>query len=101
MIPPGALVVVHCVHPTEKLWGRLGELTVAGVFLRGISLTSFEDWLRELISDEAPSLGLTTLFVPMSRVEKLYLDEPIGAVESYRQRFERITSRALEDVFPG
>jgi hypothetical protein len=28
------------------------------------------------------------MFVPLFRVERLFLDEPVGEVESYRQRFQ-------------
>lgn len=100
MITAGALVVVHCTQPSEKLWGRLSELSALGVCLRGISLASFDDWVRELATEEAPSLGPATVFVPMARVEKLYLDEPVGAVESYRQRLERRIGRGVDEVLP-
>ena len=34
------------------------------------------------------TLGLSTMFVPLFRVERVFLDEPVGEVESYRQRFQ-------------
>jgi hypothetical protein len=89
MIRAGAIVIVHLVNPTEKLWGLLQDLGVAGVTLRGISLASFDDWMRQATRPGDQSLGLSTLFVPLFRVEKIFLDEPVGEVESYRQRFER------------
>ena len=95
-IEPGAVVIAHLVNPTEKLWGVLDRLDTAGAVLRGISLTSFEDWMREVASDDEPSLGLSTLFVPLARVERIYLDEGVGQVESYRERFEQRVGRSIE-----
>jgi len=93
----GALVVIHLVHPTEKFWGVLLDLGVAGLTFRGINLASFDDWMFQVSRrDEAPSLGLATMFVPMSRVERVFLDEPVGAVGSYRERFERHLGESIE-----
>ena len=45
---------------------------------------------------EDQSLGLSTMFVPLFRVERIFLDEAVGEVESYRQRFERRVGMAVE-----
>jgi hypothetical protein len=87
MIRPGAIVIVHLINPTEKFWGVLLDLGVAGVTLRGINLSSFDDWMGEAVRGRDQTLGLSTLFVPLFRVERVYLDEAVGEVESYRQRF--------------
>ncbi|MCB1054293.1 MAG: hypothetical protein KDD11_02125 [Acidobacteria bacterium] len=89
MIGPGALVIVHLVNPTEKLWGVLGELSLHGATLRAISVESFDDWMAQAVRGSDQTLGLATLFVPLFRVEKMYLDESVGEVESYHQRFRR------------
>lgn len=96
MIRPGSLVVVHLIQPTEKLWGTLLELSVAGVMLRAINLSSFDDWMGQAARRGEQSLGLTTMFVPLFRVERVFLDEPVGEVESYRQRFERRVGISVE-----
>jgi len=83
------LVIVHLREPAEKFWGLLLRLDGLGLWLRGLNLSSFEDWLSEAASGEAQSIGLATMFVPMARVERLFIDEQVGAVESYAQRFER------------
>lgn len=88
-IHPGAIVVVHLNNPTEKLWGVLQELAMTGVFLRGISLSSFDDWTAEAVRGRNQTLGLCAMFVPLFRVERIFLDEPVGEVESYQQRFSR------------
>ena len=93
---PGAVVTVHLVNPTEKFWGVLERLEPVGVVFRGISLEIFEVWVNELVRGESVSLGLSTLFVPLFRVERIFLDEQVGEVESYRQRFERRTGLSAE-----
>lgn len=96
MIPIGSLVTIHLASPTEKFWGVLGGLEGAGVTFRGLSLDAFEDWVTEVARREPSSLGLATMFVPLFRVERIFLDEQVGAVESYRQRFERRVGMPVE-----
>jgi hypothetical protein len=88
MIQPGTIVVVHLVNPTEKFFGILQDLAVAGVTFRGISLSSFDDWMAQAVGGDQ-TLGLSTVFVPLFRVERIFLDEAVGEVESYRQRFSK------------
>lgn len=85
----GDLVIVHLKEPTEKFWGVLQSLDPVGVRLRGLNVASFDDWLAQAAGTEDPTLGLATMFVPMARVERIFLDEQVGVVESYAQRFER------------
>lgn len=85
-IEPGAIVIVHVINPTEKFFGVLQDLAVAGVTFRGISLSSFDDWMAQAVARDQ-TLGLSTVFVPLFRVERIFLDEAVGEVESYRQRF--------------
>ncbi|HTQ78529.1 MAG TPA: hypothetical protein VMM92_00920, partial [Thermoanaerobaculia bacterium] len=97
MIRPGTMVIVHLINPTEKFWGVLYELGVAGVALRGINLASFDDWMSQAARRVEQSLGLSTLFVPLFRVERIYLDERVGAVESYRERFSKRVGVSIEE----
>lgn len=92
---PGCFVVFHLDQPSEKLWGILDRLGPEGITLRGISLNSFDDWVRGIVRQEE-TLGLATQFVPLTRVRTLYLDEKVGAVESYRARFERAVGYSVE-----
>lgn len=89
MIGAGSLVIVHLANPTEKFWGVLDRLDAFGLFLRGLNVSSFDDFLSQAASGEPLTLGLATMFVPMMRVERIFLDEQVGSVESYCQRFER------------
>lgn len=94
----GALVLVHLANPTEKFWGELVRLETVGVTFRGIGLDSFEEWVNELARKEPSGLGLATMFVPLFRVERIFLDEQVGEVESYRGRFERRVGASVESV---
>jgi hypothetical protein len=96
MIPAGSLVIVHLVNPTEKFWGVLHELGTAGVVLRGINVSTFDDWMAQAARGEVQTLGLSTMFVPLFRVERIFLDEAVGEVESYRQRFQRRVGMRVE-----
>jgi hypothetical protein len=89
IIRPGSIVVVHLNNPTEKFWGVLQELAMTGVYLRGISLSTFDDWMAQAVRGKDQTLGLCAMFVPLFRIERVFLDEPVGEVESYQQRFSR------------
>lgn len=97
MLKQGSIVVVHLAKPTEKFWGILEGLDGTGVVLRAINLGSFDDWMLQAARNEAPSLGLATTFVPLFRVERVFLDEQVGEVESYSQRFERSVGLSVEE----
>lgn len=96
-IPPGSAVIVNLTTPSEKYWGILGELGVAGVVLRGIGIESFDDWTAQAARGEERSLDLATMFFPLFRIERIFLDEPVGEVESYAQRFFRRVGRPVEE----
>lgn len=96
MIPIGSLVILHLANPTEKFWGVLEGLEGVGVTFRGLSLDAFEDWVTEIARREPSSLGLATMYVPLFRIERIFLDEQVGEVESFRQRFERRTGVSAE-----
>ncbi len=89
--PTLALVILNLVNPKEKFWGVLLSLSPVGTTLRGINLDSFEDWVRQLArADEEQNLDLVTMFVPLFRIERIFLDEPVGTVKSYAQLFTEV-----------
>jgi hypothetical protein len=94
--PPGAIVIVNLVNPKEKFWGILKSLSPVGMTIRGINLDSFEDWIRQLArgAEEDQTLDLVTMFVPLFRLERLFLDEPVGAVKSYSEVFQDVVGKA-------
>ncbi len=95
-LAPGSVVIIYLVDPAEKYWGVLESLTMPGVTLRAINLSSFDDWLHSIVNETEPCLGLTTVFFPMSRVERMFLDEKVGEVESLSQSFERRIGKSVE-----
>jgi hypothetical protein len=94
----GTLVLVHLVAPREKYWGVLVTLSPAGLTLRGLELEMFEEWARQQRPGSDPELGVTTLFVPLHRVEKIFEDARIGSVASYAERFFEIVGRDVREV---
>ncbi|MGB7926320.1 MAG: hypothetical protein WCF57_23975 [Pyrinomonadaceae bacterium] len=96
-IEPGAAIIVVLHSPREKCWGILDEISAAGVFLRGLDLNAFDDFVRAVAHDE-PFIGLTDLFFPMWRVERLTRDEPAGGIPSLAEQFETRTGRILREL---
>ncbi len=94
-IAPGSVVILYLVHPSEKYWGILESLTQTGITVRAINLSSFDDWQRTIVHDPEPTLGLATIFFPLSRVERMFLDEQVGEVESLSQSFERRVGQSV------
>ena len=97
-IESGATVLIVLHSPREKCWGVLDEINAAGVFLRGIDLNAFEDWSRAVAHGE-PFIGLTDLFFPTWRVERITRDERAGEIPSLAEQFEQRTGRSLRDFF--
>ena len=93
----GAPIVVVLHSPREKCWGLLDEITAAGVFLRGLDLNSFDDWLHALLHEE-PFVGVNDLFFPLWRVERLMRDETAGGVPSLREQAERRTGHGVAEL---
>ena len=96
-IESGEPILVVLQNPREKIWGILREINQAGVFLRGIDLNSFEDFVLA-IRDESPFYGYNEQFIPMWRVEKLTLDTPDGDIPSLNEQFEQRTGTKLPNV---
>ena len=94
---PQSLVIVNLVNPKEKFFGVLSSLSAAGVTARAINLDSFEDWVRQIARGEEVEIDLLTMFFPLFRVERIFLDEPAGAIKSYSQIFEDIAGRPIRE----
>lgn len=85
----GSLVVLHLVEPVEKHWGILEELGTAGVVMRGLNLSSFRDWMASVADGDPPAIAPSTVFFPLRRIERLFLDEPQAGALSLAQQFEQ------------
>ena len=96
-IKPGAAVVVVLHSPREKCWGLLDDINQAGVFLRGLDLNAFDDWISAIVHAE-PFMGFGDLFFPMWRVERISKDEAAGGVPSLREQVERRTGQSIEKL---
>jgi hypothetical protein len=94
---PHSIVVVSLHSPKEKLWGELLAINIAGVTLRGIDLNSFDHFINQINGEEGERTGLPTLFFPMTRVERIALDEPSGAIPSLSELFARKAGRPLAE----
>jgi hypothetical protein len=82
----GSPIIVYLHSPREKLWGVLKELTAAGVYLRGIDLNTFDDWTQMIVRGEK-NIGLTNVFLPMWRIERITLDETVDDIPSLAETF--------------
>jgi hypothetical protein len=91
----GSVIVAYLQNPRERLWGVLRSLDPAGVVIEGIDLGSFDDWVRQ-VAEGREGLSLSTVFVPLLRVERLLLDED-GAAPSMSTQFERRVGRSLRE----
>ena len=92
-----ALVLVNLVNPKERFFGVLRALSAAGVTMRAVNLDSFEDWIHQIARAEEAEIEMITMFAPLFRVERIFLDEPAGAIQSYAQRFAQVVGRSVED----
>jgi hypothetical protein len=92
---PKSIVVVSLHTPREKFWGQLLEINSAGITIRGLDLSSFNEWLNQL---ESPSpIGLATVFFPLHRVERVESDDPVGEVPSLADTFHQQTGRTFRE----
>ncbi len=97
ILQAGTPVVVVLHDPREKCWGVLDEINLAGVFLRGLDLKAFDDWVRAVAHDE-PFIGVGDLFFPMWRVERISKDEAAGGIPSLYEQAEQRTGRTVKDL---
>ena len=88
-------VLVNLQNPREKVWGILLSIQSSGVTVRGIDLNSFDDWSRSVGRGDS-EMGLSTMFLPIHRVERVNQDESVGSVRSLADLFEE---RVGKDVW--
>jgi hypothetical protein len=88
-------VLVNLQNPREKVWGILLSIQTSGITLLGIDLNSFEDWSRTAAKGEQ-DMGLSTVFFPIHRVERVSKDETVGSVPALADTFEQ---RVGQDVW--
>jgi len=81
------LVVLVLHEPRERVWGRLLGLEAAGIALRGVDLSPWDEVLELVKRGEQDQVALATRFYPMHRVVSFYLDEPSSGVPSLAEDF--------------
>jgi hypothetical protein len=96
-IQSGTAVIVVLHTPREKCWGVIDKLNTAGVFLRGLDLNSFEDWVQAVVHQEQ-FVGFGDIFFPMWRIERISRDESAGGIPSLCEQVERRTGRSIAEV---
>ncbi|MFY9551335.1 MAG: hypothetical protein WAU32_09320 [Thermoanaerobaculia bacterium] len=85
----GEYILVHLMAPREKFWGILRDRDASGITVRGLSLEGFEGWLHEIARKEPVTVLPATVFFPLHRVERVFLDETAGELVSFADRFKR------------
>ena len=88
------VLVLH--SPREKFWGVLHEINSSGVFVRGIDLNAFDEFVRSTQNDEG-FYGLSSAFFPLWRVERISKDERSGEIPSMIEQFEHRTGFSIVD----
>lgn len=93
-----SVVIANLQSPREKIWGMLLSINTYGITLRGIDINSFQDWTRS-IANQTDTMGLSTMFIPMMRVEKVILDETVGGYKSFSEQFADRVGRDVKEFF--
>lgn len=88
-------VLVNLQNPREKVWGILLAIQASGITVRGIDLDSFNDWSRSAGRGDT-EMGLSTMFLPIHRVERVNEDETVGSMRALSEIFEE---RVGQDVW--
>jgi hypothetical protein len=90
-------VILSLQNPREKIWGVLLSINTFGITVRGIDINSFQDWVRA-VANNTESMSLSTMFVPMMRIEKVTLDEAFGEYKSFSEQFHERVGRSVLEV---
>ena len=91
------IMIVSLASPKEKIWGQLLQLDAQGVTVRGIEINSFDDFVRQIVDREECTVGMTQVFYPMHRVERVALDESCGSIPSLSDRFHSLVGLSLQE----
>ena len=82
-----SIVIVSLHSPRERFFGRLLDIATHGITVRGIDLNAFDDWMDHITHREESGVQPTTVFFPLHRIEKIIMDEGIGAIPSLADTF--------------
>ena len=95
---PGTIVILNLQNPREKVLGSLREISQSGIFVRGIDVNSFTDWLTGIANPgEKSAIYPTTMFLPMHRVVSCYMDEEIDNIPSFSAQVSNRTGKDIAE----
>lgn len=92
-----SIVIVNLHEPRERFFGRLLDIATHGVTVRGIDLNAFEDWMDSITHREESGVQPNTVFFPIHRIEKIIVDEGIGAIPSFSDTFLTKVGSGIEE----
>jgi hypothetical protein len=92
-----SIVIINLQSPRERFFGRVLDLATYGVTIRGIDLNAFNDWMDHVTHREEMGVQPTTVFFPIHRIEKIILDEGIGAIPSFADTFLTKIGAAVDE----
>jgi hypothetical protein len=92
-----SIVIANLTAPRQRFLGKLLDITPAGITIRGIDLDAFDDWMNHSASREESGVQATTTFFPLHRVEKMILDERLGAIPSLSGAFMTKVGTPIEE----
>jgi hypothetical protein len=92
-----SIVIINLQGPRERFFGRLLDMATYGATVRGIDLNAFEDWMDHITHREETGVQPTTVFFPIHRIEKIILDEGIGALPSLSDTFLTKVGSSVEE----
>ena len=95
----GSIVIVNLQNPKEIMIGKLITISPSGIFIKGLDVNSFNDWMNQF-THQQPIIAIspTTVFFPMHRVVSCYLDEDMGEVPSLSSQFKERTQKEIQQV---
>ena len=92
-----SIVIINLQGPRERFFGRLVDIATYGLTVRGIDLNAFGDWMNHITHREESGVQPTTVFFPIHRIEKVILDEGIGALPSFSDTFLTKVGAAVDE----
>jgi hypothetical protein len=92
-----SIVIAYLKDPKERIWGILRSIDSSGLFMEGINIDSFDEWIQEFSKSDHSGASLSKIFFPASRIEKILMDEPTGKIPSLSQRFEEKTGKSVSE----
>jgi hypothetical protein len=91
-----SFVIVNLHSPSERFVGRLIEIGVPGITLRGLELGGLEDWMNDISNQEQTGIRPSTIFFPIHRIEKILLDEDLSDVPSIANAFLKRVGNSID-----